>query len=357
MFPFWSAHELRADAQLTFRLASRSLPWLRSIPHAGYGLQTSMEGDDEFDGAFFDIDDDTALDILDREEQKFAATQRADHSPPAKRQKIGHHSPSIDQYSQLPIVLGLEDDYFTRTKAVPLHQRNEGMQPSVAKPKPPHRPAQSRPSVHGSSPVVSTQLSQSPKHQQQQPSRPQPLSLTRQSSISGPGPPQPPVVPEPQGFTRHQKQQSWDRPSRNSAVGSLGPFPSQQKLHSVGPSKPTTPTSAQQGQHAPQRQSLNRATPNTHSRNLTINPQPPQAPSAHRRLSATGGQMQPAPALERHDTLKRQNSSNNVISGLEETRHSKGGNIELRMRLELDILKEQLEQVRVSDAFYALHPF
>ena len=112
-----------------------------------------MDDDDEFDNFFSVIDDAAAIAALDHEEKKIAATatQRVvdvEHSPPPKRQKLDHRTESASQYAQLPIMLGLEDDYFTRTNAAPLRQRNEDARsrPPLVKQNLPH-PPDDRPSA------------------------------------------------------------------------------------------------------------------------------------------------------------------------------------------------------------------
>lgn len=322
-----------------------------------------MDDEDEFDNAFSDIDEEAAIAVLNREEQKFSATQRVDHSPPAKRQKTDNRTASINQFSQLPIVLGLDDDYFTRTKAVPLHQRNE-----EARPPPPHQPAKQKTPpgpvsthvthTHNSSVTAPQPLQHSGNPQP--PLQGQPLTTSRRPSGPPVNFPQHHVVTDSQRSIHQAKQQYWNA-SSSSFIATAGM--SSSKPHSAGSSKLTTPV--QPRQHTAQRQSHSNTTPNPPARNASVGPPNPhlQPPPAQRRPSVTTAYVQPQqePQIQRHNSLKRQHSSNNAELHIQALRASQGGvdggggNSDLRVRLELDILNEQLKQVRAFDASNALN--
>lgn len=311
-----------------------------------------MDDEDEFDNAFSDIDEEAAIAVLNREEQKFSVTQRVDHSPPAKRQKIEHRTASINQFSQLPIVLGLDDDYFTRTKAVPVHQRNEEAAHQPAKQKPSPGPVYTQPTSANSSSVTAPQFLQH-SGPAPPPLRGQPLTTSRRPSGPPINLPQHRVVSDPQRSIHQAKQQHWNT-SSSSFIATAGT--SSSKPHSATSSKLTTPV--QPRQHTPQRQSHSNITPNPTTRNASVGPPipHPQPPPAQRSYV----QPQQAPQIQRHNSLKRDYSSNNVELHTQTPRASQGGggsggNSDLRIRIELDILKEELEQVSASDAFDALN--
>lgn len=316
-----------------------------------------MDDEDEFDNAFSDIDEEAAIALLTREEQKFSAIQRVDHSPPAKRQKTDNRTASINQFSQLPIVLGLDGDYFTRTKAVPLHQRNEEAQPPPHQ-KPPPGPVYTHVTPTSNSSVTAPQSLQHSGNPRP-PLGGQPLTTSRRPSGPPVNFPQHRVVSDQQRSVHQAKQQHWNA-SSSSFIATAGT--SSSKPHSAGPSKLTTPV--QPRQHTAQRQPHSNTTPNPPVRNASVGPPNPhlQPPPAHRRPSVTTAYAQPqqAPQIQRHNSLKRQHSSNNAELHIQTPRASQGGvdgggNSDLRVRLELDILNGQLKKVRAFDASNALN--
>ncbi|KIP08450.1 hypothetical protein PHLGIDRAFT_126973 [Phlebiopsis gigantea 11061_1 CR5-6] len=314
-----------------------------------------MDDDDEFDSFFSVIDDAAAIAALDREEERVAATQRVgvEHSPPSKRQKLDHHTRSISQYAQLPIVLGLDDDYFTRTTAAPLQQRHEDESPRpplVKRKPPPPQPVLARETSNH----VSISVPHPSYNTPQASARPPPPEVYRKPSTPSSAMPAPhTVVSDPQRTAQYHKQTSLAAAASSSSMPSAPS--SQPKPPSAGPSRGPHP----QRQHTPHRQEPAVAIPNTQVRAGAVSsPYQGASPAifsapAERRRTSTAGQVssQQPPPIQHTNALKRQHSSNSAFAQQQGAKPTQGaGNTDARLRRELEIMRVQLEQAQEREA-------
>lgn len=316
-----------------------------------------MDDDDEFDNAFFDIDDEAAIALLNQEESKFAATQRVDQSPPSKRQKLDHRNPSLNQFSQVPIVLGLEDDYFTRSTGPAVHHRSEPPAPAPPPARqnpPPRAPA---PANNSHTARVSTSANQSRvqsfQPQARPPPQPQPQPPRRPGEASGP---HQRVVSDPQRSTGFSKHSSWTGHATN--VNVTPPPNPPPKPRSTGQPQPSRPVPLQQ--HALHRQHGYNTPTTAPARSSVAGPSTRQHSPQLARTSSFQAQVpqaqvpnQQTPEAFRQNSLKRQHSRGAFVAQQNAPRPSQGGgNGDARVKLELRILQAQLDEVR-ADAFFA----
>lgn len=254
---------------------------------------------DDFDGGI-DFADQTVIAALEAEESKFAATQAAakaaqrDRSPPAKKQKVDHSAISRtlsgSQYSGLPDV----SDFFPTTVSPPKRPTNTGVVYRTQAP-PPRNQNASRP-----------------------PSVPPPTQTVRQRSNNHVG-----QVAPVASSSRPTRRVSGPQPAAAQRYGSpaLEHHSSQNQGGHNGKQAAVSPVI----EHRPPLSQARR-----HS----------GAPPAHTVSRPPG-------PVARQQSLQRQPSFN---AGTQAPPRATQGGGDLQTRLELSILKGQMEEVRLCDA-------
>jgi hypothetical protein len=314
----------------------------------GYGRQTPMGDEDEYDNAFSDIEiDDSVAAILEQEEKKYAATQHIHPPPPPKKQKLNHRQPSEDDLSQVPIVFGLDGDYFTRVNATPApREASRPTPPQQAKQHATASAALTNAARRSYSPFETAQpRAQSflPVTVQQTPSShtTNQVSGSTFNAYQHVGSPAQTIQDE---ALQGQTTRSHETTSLNLGAGSsaaLSKPPSTRR-----PDKYTPAGQIQQKQGVPGPPSRQSPAP-TASTYASAASWAPRPDTPYQNTFEAAGRQERTPEFQRQNSLKRPHSENGFGVQQQAPAPSQVRSGDGKVQLELSILKAQLDEVRV----------